>query len=124
MIYRFLKLKKAIQKSWGVDTAYKDDIPKWSTDNPAAGQCAVTALIIHDYFGGRIYSGMSQDGVVHYWNKIYGFKIDITRSQFKETKKFTNITKWIADDLLQTGNVRERYAILKERIENYLQNQI
>jgi hypothetical protein len=47
----------------GIDTAYKDDVPKWSIDNPAAGQCAVTALIIHDYFGGQIYSGVSQDGV-------------------------------------------------------------
>ncbi|NLK72008.1 MAG: hypothetical protein GX285_03185 [Clostridiales bacterium] len=120
MIYRFLKLKKAIQKSWGVDTAYKDDIPKWSTNNPAAGQCAVTALVIHDFFGGQIYSGVSQDGVVHYWNKVHGIKIDLTRSQFKETKKFSNIIEWNASDLLKTGNVKERYEILRNRVEMYL----
>jgi hypothetical protein len=120
MIYKYLRLRNATRKSWGIDTAYKDDIPKWSTDNPAVGQCAVTALIIHDYFGGQIYSGVSQDGVVHYWNKIYGLKIDLTRSQFRDTKIFTNITKWVAEDLLQTGNVRERYEILKSRIEIYL----
>lgn len=120
MIYRFLKLQKAIKRSWGIDTAYKDDILKWSTKNPSTGQCAVTALIIHDYLGGQIYSGVSQDGVVHYWNKVYGLKIDLTRSQFKETKIFSNIIKWKAEDLLQTGNVRERYEILRSRIEMYL----
>ncbi|MBW8381954.1 MAG: hypothetical protein K0M69_05465 [Youngiibacter sp.] len=120
MIYRFLKLKKAIKRSWGIDTAYKDDVPKWSADNPAVGQCAVTALIIHEYFGGQIYSGESQDGVVHYWNKVHGFKIDLTRSQFKETKIFSNIIIWKPEDLLQTGNVRERYEILRSRIEMYL----
>ena len=52
MIYRFLKLQKAVKKSWGVDTAYRDDIPKWLINNPAAGQCAVTALIIDDFFRG------------------------------------------------------------------------
>jgi hypothetical protein len=115
MIYRFLKLQKAIKKSWGIDTAYKDDIPKWSTNNSAAGQCAVTALVIYDYFGGQIYSGISQDGIVHYWNKIHGVKIDLTRNQFRDTKTFSNITKWQAEDLLQTGNVRERYEILRNR---------
>ena len=119
MIYKFLKLRKAIKRSWGIDTAYKDDISKWSTDNPSAGQCAVTALIIYYYLGGQIYSGISQDGVVHYWNRIHGLKIDLTGSQFKETKIFTNITKWKAEDLLQTGNVRERYDILKSRVEIY-----
>ena len=99
-----------------------DDIPKWSADNPSAGQCAVTALIIHDYLGGQIYSGVSQDGVVHYWNKIHCLKSDLTRSQFKDTKIFSNITKWNAEDLLQTGNVRERYEILRSRVEMYLQD--
>lgn len=122
MIYSILKLQKAIKRSWGIDTAYKDDIPKWSADNPSAGQCAVTALIIHDYLGGQIYSGVSQDGVVHYWNKIHCLKIDLTRSQFKDTKIFSNITKWNAEDLLQTGNVRERYEILRSRVEMYLQD--
>lgn len=121
MIYRFLKLQEAIRKSWGIDTAYKDDIPKWSTDNPAVGQCAVTALIIHDFFGGQIYSGMSQDGIVHYWNKIHGLKIDLTRDQFRDTKNFMNITKWESEDLLKTGNVKERYDILRNRVKINLQ---
>lgn len=120
MIYRLLKLKNAIKKSWGIDTAYKDDVPKWSNDNPAAGQCAVTALIIHSYFGGQIYSGVSQDKVVHYWNKIHGFKIDLTRKQFKETKTFSDITEWNAEKLMETGNVKDRYEILRSRVERYL----
>lgn len=116
----YFKLKNAIKKSWGKDTAYKDDVEKWSPKNSSAGQCAVTALIIYDYFGGRIFSGISQDGVVHYWNKIYGLKIDMTRSQFKGTKTFSNITKWNAEDLIQTGNVQDRYEILRSRVEVYL----
>ena len=116
----YFLVKKAIKNSWGKDTAYRDDVDKWSPINSSAGQCAVTALILHNYFGGKIYSGVSDDDIVHFWNIIYGVKIDLTREQFKNTKKFKDVMRWDANELLKTGNVNYRYEILKKRVENYL----
>lgn len=70
----------------------------------------------NEFFGGEIYSRTSKDVVVHYWNEKNGIKIDLTKQQFKAPLKFTNITFWSRDELLQTGDVAERYDILKQRV--------
>lgn len=110
------KFKKAIAQSWCQDTAYHKDAPNWTPNNPALGQCAVTALLFNEFFGGTIYSGISDTGIMHFWNTKYGFKIDLTKQQFSGKIKFTNITQWDRRDLLQTGDVAVRYELLKKKV--------
>ncbi len=106
---------KAIEKSWGKDTAYHKDAPYWTPENPARGQCAITALLINEYYGGKIISGVSDEGIYHFWNVINGEKVDLTEEQFDKKLNFNNITTWTREDLLETGDVLERYKILKKR---------
>lgn len=116
----FYKFKKALAKSWGKDTAYHKDAPNWTPENPALGQCAITALLFNEFFGGKIYSGVSESGIVHYWNKKLGLKIDLTKQQFDKKIKFFEVTLWERNHLLSTGNVEERYLLLRKRfIEQY-----
>ncbi|WP_163337262.1 hypothetical protein [Desulfopila sp. IMCC35008] len=49
--------------------------------NPARGQCSVTALVIHKYFGGEILKTKTTEGP-HFYNRINGRRYDITASQF------------------------------------------
>jgi Domain of unknown function (DUF4338) len=50
--------------------------------NPAWGQCAVTALIVQDAFGGELLRS-TIGGIAHYWNRLDdGSEIDLTRIQF------------------------------------------
>lgn len=107
----------AIEKSWGKDTAYRKDAPFWSPKNPARGQCAITALIVNDYYGGQIYSGVSDTGIYHYWNVVNGNKVDLTEKQFETKLVFSNTKEWERGALLATGDVLERYITLKERFE-------
>jgi hypothetical protein len=113
-------LKKALKDSWCKETAYHKDSPNWSLSNPSVGQCAITALVVNHYFGGKIISGVSDDGIYHFWNKIYGIKIDFTKDQFRMKKKFKNIKVWNRGELLETGDVQNRYYMLLERVFNYL----
>ena len=45
-------LEQVLHKSWSKQTAYCP--AEWNKVNPSCGQCAVTALIVNDYFGGDI----------------------------------------------------------------------
>lgn len=116
----YYKFKKALVASWAQDTAYHKDAVNWTPQNPALGQCAITALLFNEFFGGKIYSGVSEAGIVHYWNKKFGLKIDLTKQQFDKNIKFCEVTLWDRDHLLSTGNVEERYLLLRKRfMEQY-----
>ena len=114
----YFKFKKALPKAWCKETAYKKDADNWSIDNPAIGQCAVTALLFNEFFGGSIYSGVSEDGIMHYWNRWLGIKIDLTKQQFSEKKVFGQIKKWGRSELLLTANVEVRYSLLRQNFFN------
>ena len=43
------RVAAALQKSWSLETS-----GKWKADNPACGQCGVTALLVEELFGGEI----------------------------------------------------------------------
>jgi hypothetical protein len=42
-------VQNALRKAWSLATA-----SQWTADNPAAGQCNVTALLVHELFGGDL----------------------------------------------------------------------
>lgn len=56
---------------------------QWLADNPARGQCNVTALVVHDMFGGEILKAEAPDGW-HFYNRIEGQRRDLTASQFEQ----------------------------------------
>lgn len=73
-------LAEALEKSWARETS--NDPNSWRPDNPAWGQCAVTALVVQDYFGGHLLNAKNA-GVSHYWNRLdNGAVIDLTKIQF------------------------------------------
>lgn len=123
-----LILEVALKESWCKDTSA--DPKNWTKDNPTWGQCAVTALIVNDYFGGEIVwaEAVLPNGrkISHYFNKINDKEIDITRSQFPEN---TFISKGIPklkeqsttrDYVISFPATQHRYELLKNIVENNL----
>lgn len=85
------ELEQAIRESWGRDTS--DDAGEWSGDNPARGQCAVTALLLRDLLGGEILIANVLRGGErverHAWNRLpSGLALDVTRSQFRDGETY------------------------------------
>jgi hypothetical protein len=86
---RFLPetVKAAIRASWSIETCDPTDVAQWTPANPSRGQCAVTALVLHDLFGGELleaevhFRDGSRQGF-HYWNRVDGVEVDLTREQF------------------------------------------
>lgn len=79
-------VERAVRESWGADTCDPADRDDWHPGNPARGQCGVTALVLHDLFGGELVLGevrvAGERTGVHYWNRFAGLEVDLTRGQF------------------------------------------
>jgi hypothetical protein len=72
------RLRSALAGAWCLETA-----KQWTPDTPAAGQCNVTTVVVHDLFGGDILKTSLPDyDVDHYYNRIDGVVVDLTDSQF------------------------------------------
>jgi hypothetical protein len=80
------QLEEAIRSSFALDTCSPDDVNEWSEQNRSRGHCAVTTLVLHDFFGGElvcaeVHAHGERFGW-HWWNRFGGFDLDLTRDQF------------------------------------------
>ena len=53
----------------------------WRLDNPAAGQCSVTALLLQEMLGGRILKTRVGQAW-HFYNDLGDGRLDLTAPQF------------------------------------------
>ena len=121
-------IKTLLEQCWAKDTGSDPD--NWTHKNPAWGQCAVTALVFNDLFGGEIVWAEatlpSGEKISHYKNKLNGTEYDLTESQFPEG---TDIPSGIPkpkhfsttrDYVLSYKPTFDRYQSLKGNIQNFL----
>jgi GNAT superfamily N-acetyltransferase len=109
------ELEDAIRASWGRDTS--EDADEWSEENPASGQCAVTALVVRELLGGEILiANVLRDGVRvdrHAWNRLpSGLAVDLTRDQFRRGETFGQPSA--AEPAVASD--RDRAAVLGARV--------
>ena len=105
--------------AWCRETAHPSYQRKWSEDNPSCGQCAVTALVVNELCCAPIYKckvGLA----THYYN-MWTWKhevIDFTGEQFGNIKiNYLDGEPVSRSQLLKCRHVRERYELLKSRME-------
>lgn len=80
-------VEQALRASWSLETS--DDPEGWSPENPALGQCAVSALVLRAIYGGDIVIAtvLDRDGERtpdgHAWNVLpSGEQVDFSFDQF------------------------------------------
>lgn len=71
------ELRSALERCWDEQTSAGGYTP----ERPSTGQCAVTAMIVQDRFGGDLMRVINE-GDSHYYNRIDGVDVDLTRDQF------------------------------------------
>ena len=119
----FARIERVFQSAWGKDTVNPDALQEWSEENKALGQCAITALVVYDLYGGKMAYNREN---YHIWNELPdGTQQDFSRCQFKDDRVFT-ITKYktkeeiLHDENGQRTNIIPRYELLKKRFEDAL----
>lgn len=121
------ELEKILKQCWSRETSTSPE--GWTPENPAWGQCAVTALVVQDLFGGELMRA-SLEKVPgfefmrsHYWNKLpNGRRLDLSKTQFP-TYAYRDIPRGEARARkypLSHEPTRKRYAILRLAIQNML----
>ncbi|WP_246942822.1 YunG family protein [Bacillus pinisoli] len=99
------QLQESLIKSWS-----KNSSSKWTKDNPAKGQCGVTALVVNDLLGGQISKTLLDEGW-HFYNKINGDRYDFTVSQFNEDIRYMDIPSNREEAFLDTNQKQYDYLI-------------
>jgi hypothetical protein len=107
-------LEEALKSAWSPETSA--DPEHWTLDNPARGQCAVTALVVQDEFGGDLIRA-TVDDVSHYWNRLPdGAEIDLTRRQFREDATYGAGEVRDREYVLSFPDTANRYWLLRRRL--------
>ena len=76
------ELYRKLRHAWCRQTAYPACQKEWVPEDPSYGQCAITAMFVHDLFGGKIYKLHVDGGGTHYFNVIDGTVVDLGSEQF------------------------------------------
>jgi hypothetical protein len=97
-----------LKEAWSLESS-----GSWSTENPAKGQCSVTALVVQDAFGGEILKTYTRGGT-HFYNLVDGVKWDMTISQFDRPIPFADLSSSREEAMADTSPAQ--YEALKARL--------
>jgi hypothetical protein len=117
------QLEEALKASWGADTCSSAYAHLWKYESPAFGQCAVTAIVIQDFVGGKIVKDPAHD---HYWNLMDdGTEVDLARMQFNvsvtlQAKENRTREYMLTHERSVKARTPERYLILLNRVRKHL----
>lgn len=80
-------LYDALSEIWCAETCAPRLRSEWTKENKTKGQCSITAFLVQDIFGGRVYGIPLEDGNYHCYNVIGECCFDLTSEQFGERAK-------------------------------------
>ena len=90
-------LAERLAHAWSAETS-----SLWSADNPARGQCSVTAIAVQRLCGGDILKTEASVGT-HFYNRIHGERRDFTASQFDAPIAYADLPSDAAEAMADTS---------------------
>lgn len=106
------EMREMLRAAWSTKTG-----GKWQPDNPACGQCSVTALVVQDLIGGEIQK-TSVEGQWHFYNRIDEQRLDLTDTQFSHPLDYQDLPSNRQEALEDTSV--EKYRILLTSMKRVL----
>ncbi|MDF9556134.1 hypothetical protein P5757_08410 [Bacillus tropicus] len=102
------RIYEALIRSWSIETS-----SKWTIENPAKGQCGVTALVVQDIYRGEIKKTKVREAW-HFYNFIDGQRFDFTEVQFNEKLNYMDVESNREEAFADTNE--KQYSMLKEKL--------
>ncbi len=110
-----------LSEIWCADTCAPRMRGEWTKENRTLGQCSITAFLLQDLYGGRVYGVPLEDGNFHCFNDVNGCVFDLTSEQFGDTVlDYTGCPEQHREVHFAKEEKRLRYEDLKARLERRL----
>ena len=106
-----------LSEIWCADTCAPRMRSDWSQENKTLGQCSITAFLLQDLYGGKVFGVPLGDGNYHCFNVVGGCVFDLTSEQFGEKKlNYTDCPEQLRETHFAKEEKRQRYEVLKARL--------
>ncbi|SCW31352.1 hypothetical protein SAMN02910456_00482 [Ruminococcaceae bacterium YRB3002] len=90
----------------------------WSPENRTLGQCSITAFLVQDIFGGKVYGILRDGGNYHCYNVVGDVVFDLTSEQFgDEILDYRDNPEQFREVHFEKEEKRLRYEYLKDRLK-------
>lgn len=112
------ELYDALKDVWCRETCAPRMQDRWSMENQTLGQCSITAFLVQDIFGGKVYGILRPDGNYHCYNDVGGHVFDLTSEQFGDEKLcYENNPEQFREVHFKKEEKRQRYENLKKMLK-------
>ena len=99
---------------WCADTCAPRMRDDWTPDNKTLGQCSITAFLIQDLFGGKVYGIRQSGGNFHCFNAVGDCVFDLTSEQFGDSElNYNDCPEQLREVHFAKQEKRQRYEKLK-----------
>ena len=107
---------------WCADTCAPRMRDEWSVRNPTLGQCSITAFLMQDFFGGKVFGILRPGGNYHCFNVAGDCVFDLTSEQFgEEALDYRENPQQFREVHFAKEEKRQRYEYLREKLREQLQ---
>ena len=102
---------------WCADTCAPRMRKGWTEENKTLGQCSITAFLLQDIYGGKVYGVPLGDGNYHCFNVVGDCVFDLTSEQFGNMKlNYDHCPEQSRDIHFAKAEKKERYEKLKKAL--------
>ena len=117
-VFKIRQLYDILSDLWQADTCAPRMREQWSSTNKTLGQCSITAFLVQDIFGGKVYGVVRPGGTFHCYNVVEGCVFDLTSEQFGDEKlSYIDNPEQYREVHFAKQEKKLRYETLKHRLE-------
>ena len=113
-------LYDALIQLWCAETCAPRMRAQWAAQHPSWGQCSITAFLVQDIFGGKVYGVLRPGGNYHCYNVIGSSVFDLTSEQFGDERlDYTENPEQLRSVHFAKAEKAQRYQLLREKLRQY-----
>ena len=114
-------LYNALWHVWEKETCAPRMQQDWSEENRTLGQCSITAFLVQDIFGGKVWGVPLGDGNYHCFNAAGDCVFDLTSEQFGGEKlDYSLLYEQTREEHFRKAEKKERYEKLKADLSEFI----
>ena len=111
-----------LSELWCAETCAPRMRENWSPENKTLGQCSITAFLVQDIYGGKVYGIKRPGGNYHCFNDVDGCVFDLTSEQFGDEKlDYTDCPEQFREVHFAKEEKKLRYEDLRKKLREWLQ---